>query len=272
MTKLTLYQGDCLQAFKEVPNESVDLIITSPPYNVGIDYGTYKDNLEFSEYCKWVKTWITECYRVNKIGGRICINIPIYGNTKIKENKIETFIDKFIPMLREAGYTLREALTWLKAYDENTDLFCGGNTAWGSWKSPSNPCCRSFTEFILVAHKIEPKIQHEGKSDLTKEEFLKFTRNYWIMPSDSKEEHPAVFPEELPYRCIKLYSYIGDTILDPFLGSGTTMKVARRLNRNCIGMELDPQNIKLIKRETFFGSTLENVEFEFKDLTPLLTS
>lgn len=154
---LKLYQGDCLKAFKQIPDESIDLVVTSPPYNVGKDYGTYKDDLSFEDYCKWTKAWIAECFRVNKIGGRICINVPIYGNTKIKENKIETFIDKFIPILRETGYTLREAITWLKAGDENAEIFCGNNTAWGSWKSPSNPCCRSFTEFILVAHKIEPK-------------------------------------------------------------------------------------------------------------------
>jgi site-specific DNA-methyltransferase (adenine-specific) len=272
MTKLTLYQGDCLQVFPTIPDESIDLIVTSSPYNVGIDYGVYKDNLSFQEYYSWVRKWLEECYRVNKVGGRICLNIPLCANVSVKKGEhLETFVDKFLTIMSEVGYSNRETIVWFKAYNEDIEKFCGGNTAWGSWLSPSNPYCRTFTEFILVAHKIEPKIQHEGKSDMTKEEFLKFSRNYWIMATENNRDHPAPYPEELPYRCIKFYSYIGDMVLDPFLGSGTTMKVARELNRDCIGIEIDPQSIKMIKNRVNFGSTLEDVEFEYKDLTPLLT-
>ena len=121
-------------------------------------------------------------------------------------------------------------------YDEN--VFCGGNTAWGSWKSPSNPFCRSFSEFIVVAYKDIPELQHEGKTDLSKEDFLKFTKNVWFLPSEANRNgHPAPFPYELPYRCIKLYSYIDDLIFDPFVGSGTTCLVARDLHRNYIGCD-----------------------------------
>jgi site-specific DNA-methyltransferase (adenine-specific) len=265
VTKLSIYQGDCLQAFSKIPNENIDLIVTSPPYNVGKDYGTYKDNLSFQEYYSWCKSWLQECYRVNKIGGRICINIPMVANAA------ETFIDKFIIMLKEVGYTMRETLIWLKSSDEEGKNFCGNNTAWGSWLSASNPFCRSFSEFILIAHKIEPKIQHEGKSDMTKEEFMQWTKNLWYFRAETIIDHVAPYPEELPYRCIKLYSYIGDTVLDPFLGSGTTMKVSRLLNRNCIGFELNPKYVQMAKSRVNFGSTLEDVEFEYKDLTPLLT-
>jgi site-specific DNA-methyltransferase (adenine-specific) len=267
MVKLSLYQGDCLQIFPAIPDESIDLIVTSSPYNVGIDYGVYKDNLSFKEYYLWVKKWLQECYRVNRVGGRICINIPLAGNSPIvKDEHLETFIDKFLTLMAEVGYINRETIVWLKAHNGDVEKFCGNNTAWGSWMSPSNPYCRSFTEFILVAHKKEPKIQHSGKSDLTKAEFLKFSRNYWVMPTEASIDHPAPYPEDLPYRCIKLYSYINDIILDPFLGSGTTMKVARELKRNCIGFEIDPGNIKMIKNRVNFGSTLEDVEFEFTSL------
>jgi site-specific DNA-methyltransferase (adenine-specific) len=265
MVKLSLYQGDCLKALIKIPSESVDLIVTSPPYNVGIDYGVYKDNLSFPEYYSWVKDWLSECYRVSKVGGRICVNISSCFN---KAQKFETFIDKYITLLTETGYINREIITWFKVKRENDieNSCCHGKTSWGSWMSASNPYCRSYTEFILVAHKIEPKIQHKGVSDITREEFLKFTRDYWAMQTDYSDTHPAIFPEELPYRCIRLYSYIGDTVLDPFLGSGTTMKVARKLGRDCIGIEIDPDNIKAVKAKVNFGSTLEDVEFQFTSL------
>lgn len=271
MIKLTLIQGDCLKVLPTLEDKSVDLIVTSPPYNVGKDYGIYKDNLEFSDYYKFTEKWIKECFRVNKIGGRICINIPLVANVNFKKGEqLETFIDKFIPILNKVGYTLRETIIWLKAIDDSGDTFCGNNTAWGSWLSPSNPYCRSFSEFILVAHKKEAKLQHKGKSDLTREEFLKFSKNVWVMRAETKNIHIAQFPEELPYRCIKFYSFIGDTVLDLFLGSGTTMKVARDLGRNCIGIEINPEYIKICKKRLNWGSTLGNVEFEFKTEQELL--
>jgi site-specific DNA-methyltransferase (adenine-specific) len=271
MIDLSLYQGDCLTALPKIQSDSVDLIVTSPPYNVGKDYGVYKDNLSFQEYYSWTKKWLEECYRVNKVGGRICINIPLVANTAIKKGEhLETFIDKFCVMLKEVGYILRETLVWLKASDDNGDNFCGNNTAWGSWMSPSNPYCRSFTEFILVAHKIEPKIQHEGKSDITKAEFMKWSRNFWVMRAETDVSHVAPFPEELPYRLIKFYSFIGDTVLDPFLGSGTTMKVARELKRNCIGIELNPKYVQLAKSRVNFGASFGDVNFHFENCAPEL--
>lgn len=268
-----MYHGDCSQILPTIPEESVDLIVTSPPYNVGKDYGIYKDNMSFTDYYKWTEQWMTECYRINKIGGRICINIPLIAHRDYDNNKeIITYIDKFITILKRIGYILRDTIIWVKASDDEANIFCGNNTAWGSWISPSNPFCRSFTEFIIVAHKKEAKIQHTGITDLTKKEFMLYSRNIWAMRTSLEEEHAAPYPEELPYRCIKFYSYIGDTVLDPFLGSGTTMKVARLLKRDCIGIELNPKYIELAKNRVNFGSTLEDVKFEFKEFTPLVTS
>lgn len=263
---LELYQGDCLKLFPQIPDNSIDLIVTSPPYNVGIDYGAYKDNLSFQQYYSWVKQWVEECYRVSKVGGRICVNIPLAGNSPIaKDEHLETFVDKFLVLMSEVGYTNRETIVWLKAHNGDVEKFCGNNTAWGSWMSASNPYCRSFTEFILVAHKVEAKIQHSGVSDMTKAEFLKFTRNYWVMPTEATVKHPAPFPEELAYRCIKLYSFVGDTVLDPFLGSGTVMLVARQTKRNCIGFELDSNSVKLAKQRLTWGSSFGDVSFKFAE-------
>ena len=108
-----------------------------------------------------------------------------------KGEHLETFVDKFLILMSEVGYSNREIIVWLKAHNGDVEKFCGNNTAWGSWMSASNPYCRSFTEFILVAHKVEAKIQHEGKSDITKAEFLKFTRSYWVMPYRYKSRSPC---------------------------------------------------------------------------------
>ena len=266
---LELYQGDVLEAFTKVKSESVDLVVTSPPFNVGKDYGIYKDNLPFPEYYQWCLSWLKECYRVTKDGGRICLNVPLVANSEIGKGKsLETSIDKFIVLLKEAGYIIRETIIWVKAPNEDGNSFCGNNTAWGSWMSPSNPYCRSFTEFIIAGHKKFPKLQHEGKADISKEEFMKFSKNLWVMPAEGSLDHPAPFTQELPYRCMKFYSYIGDTVLDPFLGSGTTMKVAREIQRNCIGFELEPKNIQMIKSRVGFGSSLlGDVNFRFTDLS-----
>jgi len=135
--------------------------------------------------------------------------------------------------LRRAGLKYRDNITWNQLNSDN-------DTAWGSWCSASAPWLRHMTEAIIVAYKEEWKKQKKGKSDLTRNEFLKFVLDLWDMPCANRKKigHPAPFPEELPYRCIKLFSYVGDIVLDPFLGSGTTALVAVKLNRKFIGIEI----------------------------------
>ena len=234
-----IYQGDCLIKLKELPSGSVDLVVTSPPYNVGIDYDNYNDNLSEKDYWDFTSKWLDETYRVLKIGGRICINIPVMGNDPLlkKSNTYLFYLPKYLELIK-AKFLLRECITWIKSYAEyNENVFCGGNTAWGSWLSPSNPYCRSFSEFIIVANKENAALQHSGETDLTKEEFLKWTKNVWFFPSEQNRAHPSPFPPELPKRCIKLYSYITDLVLDPFCGSGTTCYMAKLLKRRYIGIE-----------------------------------
>lgn len=240
--RIEIFLVDAIQKMQELPEESIDLIVTSPPYNVGIGYNLYNDNLPEDEYWDFTKKWIKETERIIKDGGRICINIPIIGNnpTMKKSNQYLFHLPRYLDIIKKY-FHLRECLTWIKSYAEyDENVFCGGNTAWGSFLSPSNPFCRSFSEFIIVAHKKYPALQHKGQTDLTKENFLKFTKNVWFFPSEIDRSHPAPFPKELPKRCIKLYSYINDTVLDPFMGSGTTGVVCKKLNRNFIGIEIDP--------------------------------
>lgn len=244
-----IYQGDCVGIMKLFPENIIDLTMTSPPYNVGIEYDIYNDNLTEKEYWDFTEKWIKEVYRITKIGGRICINIPIMGNNpKMKKSNSYLFhLPQYLEILKQY-FKLRECISWIKSYKEyDENVFCGGNTAWGSWLSPSNPFCRSFSEFILIAHKELPKIQHRGETDLTKDEFLKFTKNVWFLPIEAKRLHPAQYPEELPYRCIKLFSWMGDLIFDPFSGVGTTCLVANKLKRKYIGIELSKKYCDIAK-------------------------
>lgn len=250
MNNINLILGNCIEKLKELEPNSIDLVISSPPYNVGIDYDNYNDNLSEKDYWENTHKWIKEVYRVVKIGGRICINIPIMGNNSLmkKRNEYLFHLPKYLNIIKEQ-FLLRECITWIKSYNEyDENVFCGGNTAWGSYLSPSSPYCRSFSEFIIVAHKENPKIQHTGKTDLTKETFLRYTKNIWFFPSEAKRIHPASFPEELPLRCIRLYSFIEDTVLDPFMGSGTTGVVCKKLNRKFIGIEQSSKYYSMAKQ------------------------
>ena len=256
-----LYCGDCNEILPLLEKESIDLVVTSPPYNVAINYDNYNDNILEEEYFKFTKGWIDGLKDIVKVGGRLGINIPIIGNSiKIsKSEKYVFYLDKYINII-EKNYTLREIITWIKSHsDKDENGSCAElGSAWGSWKSPSNPFCRSMSEFIIIAHKELPKIQHSGETDLTKEEFTAWARNVWFMPTQKSKEHPAVFNEQLPYRLIKFYTYIGDTILDPFMGSGTTALVAEKLKRKWIGVEQSPKYCQGIKnRVEYFSNQIK---------------
>ena len=253
--------GDSLEILKLIPSNSIDLIITSPPYNVGTAYDIWNDDLFEDEYWEFTRKWIKKSSRILKVGGRIAINIPVMGNNSLmkKSNKYLFHLSEYLELIK-SELSLRECITWIKSfaeYDEN--IFCGGNTAWGSWLSPSNPYLRSFSEFIIIAHKNNPKIQHSGNTDLTKDEFLRFTKNVWFFPPESDRTHPAPFPRELPYRCIKLYSYINDIILDPFCGWGTTCLVAKQLHRNYIGIDISNKYCKMA-RSRLSQTTLDEIK------------
>ena len=147
--------GDSLTELKKMESESVDCCITSPPYNVGIEYDSWNDNLSENDYWDFTEKLIELSEKVLKVGGRICINIPIMGNNPLmkKSNNYLFHLPQYLGILKKY-FTLRECITWIKSYAEyDENVFCGGNTAWGSWLSPSNPFCRSFSEFIIVANK-----------------------------------------------------------------------------------------------------------------------
>lgn len=220
----------------ELPDNSVHLMVTSPPYNVGKDYD---NDLTEDEYFDLLYSVWKEVYRVLSPGGRACINIANIGRKPyLPLNAMISY------QMRKIGYLMRGEIIWDKSASAGTSC------AWGSWKSASNPVLRDIHEYILVFSKDDYKRPSMDKtSTINKEDFLKFTKSIWTFPAESAKrvKHPAPFPIELPRRLIELYSYSGDVILDPFIGSGTTAIAAIRGMRHYIGYDSSEEYVKLSK-------------------------
>jgi len=220
----------------ELPDNSVHLIITSPPYNVGKEYD---ENLSLEEYRNFLKRVFNECFRVLVDGGRICVNIANIGRKPYIP--LHAFL---IQDMLDIGYTMRGEIIWDKGNS-------GVSTAWGSWKSASNPVLRDVHEYILVFQKGSFKRERKGKENtISKDEFLEYTKSIWNFKPESAKKvgHPAPFPIELPKRCIQLYSFKEDIILDPFCGSGTTCLAAKQLGRYYIGYEIKEVYCRLAEK------------------------
>jgi site-specific DNA-methyltransferase (adenine-specific) len=239
-SKLKIIQGDYLKVGNEIDYKSIDFIITSPPYNLGKDYGEYDDSKRYNDYLDFTKQWLTLSYEQLKDDGRMCLNIPLDKN-KGGQKSVGADITQ---IAKDVGFNYHSTIIWNEGNISR-------RTAWGSWLSASAPYVIAPVELILVLYKDSWKKSAKGESDTVKKEFMEWTNGLWTFPGESKKRvgHPAPFPIELPKRCIKLFSYVGDTVLDPFLGSGTTLMSCKLLNRKGIGVELEEKYCELsIKR------------------------
>ena len=226
------------ERMEELSDNSVHLIVTSPPYNVGKEYD--KD-FTLEEYLKFLKSVWKEVHRVLVPGGRACINIANLGRKPYIP--IHAFIVK--DML-DLGFLMRGEIIWNKASSASP------STAWGSWLSAANPTLRDIHEYILVFSKgtFSRKNINKRKNTISKEEFLEFTKSIWTFPAEPahKVGHPAPFPVELPYRLIQLYTYEGEVVLDPFVGSGQAAIAAIKTERHYVGYDINEEYVKLAKR------------------------
>lgn len=223
-------------SMQNLPDSSVHLMVTSPPYNVGKEYD---QNLTLAGYLELLRTVFRETYRVLVLGGRACVNIANLGRKPYLP--INAMVSQ---MMIEEGFLMRAEIIWDKGSSSGT------STAWGSWKSASNPTLRDTHEYILVFSKGRFKRESMGrKSTITRDEFLEFTKSIWRFPTESatRVKHPAPFPIELPYRLIQLYTFEDEIALDPFMGSGTTAIAALKSGRHYIGYEIDKQYAEIAR-------------------------
>ena len=252
---------DAVACMKKLPDNCIDLIFTSPPYNFGLDYSDHKDVDKWRDYFNNLFAIFDECIRVLKYGGRVVVNIqPLFSD--------------YIPAHHViSNYFMGRGLIWKGEIIWDKKHYNCKYTAWGSWKSPSSPYLKYTWEFLEVFCKGDlKKIGDGSKADITGDEFKKWVNAKWQIPSEEegasfnphptvkKEDdawwnvapegkmkkfgHPAMFPEKLAERAIKLFSFKGDVVLDPFNGAGTTTVVASQNDRRYLGIDLSPEYCK----------------------------
>lgn len=238
---VTIYNADSTN-LDFLSSGSVQLVVTSPPYNLGKDYGTARDDATYHSYLDWVALWCEELWRVLEPGGRLCLNIPLDINLsfdsggKRKTLKRPVLADFTHRLVNDQGWVYNTTILWL----ENN---ISRRTAWGSWLKASDPWVNTAGEAVLVLSKERRKRDGRGKvTEITREEFLDWTLGLWQFRGENTKrwKHPAPFPEELPRRLIRMFSFKDDVVLDPFLGSGTTCRAAKDLGRRSVGVEIDP--------------------------------
>ncbi len=237
----------------ELPDNSVHLMVTSPPYNVG---KTYDENLTLTEYREFLKRVWKEVCRVLVPGGRACINVANLGRKPYIP--LDAFI---IEDMLDLGFLMRGEIIWNKASSASP------STAWGSWLSAANPTLRDIHEYILVFSKgmFSHKNIYKRQSTISREEFLEYTKSVWTFDAESARKigHPAPFPVELPYRLIQLYTFEGEVVLDPFMGSGQTAIAALKTKRHYVGYEINEEYVRLAEKRL--------LEFQTEFKSPKMT-
>ena len=239
MKKVKIFKSDRLLIIndsvfetEEIKPGSIDLIVTSPPYNVDIKYNSHDDQISYEKYLEFSENWMRRCYQWLKDDGRFCLNIPLDKN-KGGQQSVGADLTTIAKNIVKFKY-------------HSTIIWNEGNisrrTAWGSWQSASAPYVIAPVELIIVFYKKKwKKTSGSLESTINKKNFMDWTNGLWTFSGESKKKigHPAPFPVQLPERCIQLFSYKDDTVLDPFLGSGTTLIAALQNDRKGIGIDID---------------------------------
>ncbi|MXZ90177.1 MAG: site-specific DNA-methyltransferase [Chloroflexi bacterium] len=233
-----MFPQSSARRMRQLPDCSVHLMVTSPPYNVGKEYD---DDLTLPQYRAFLRRVMREVHRVLVPGGRVCFNIANLGRRPYLP--LHRYV---IEDLLRIGFLMRGEIIWDKAAS------AASSTAWGSWQSAANPTLRDVHEYILVLCKDtyrRPKVAGR-ESTIARDDFLDWTRSVWQFPAESARRvgHPAPFPVELPRRCIELYTYAGEVVLDPFMGSGTTAIAALQTGRQFVGYETSQDYRELAHR------------------------
>ena len=234
-----IYNADFLRT-DCIKERTVDLIVTSPPYNVGIKYNSHNDKMFYEDYLSFTRKWLTKCYRLIKNDGRFCLNIPLDKN----KGGQQSVCADITTIAKQVGWKYHSTIIW---NEQNISR----RTAWGSWLSASAPYVIAPVEVIVILYKDRwKKISGSRKSDIGKKEFMDWTNGVWTFMGESKKRigHPTPFPVELPRRCMKLFSFVDDIVLDPFLGSGSTLLACVLTNRKGIGVEIDKNYCEVAKQ------------------------
>lgn len=236
---ICIYNTDFLKT-DSIKENSIDLIVTSPPYNVDIKYNSHDDTMSYDDYLSFTRRWLTKSYNLIKDDGRFCLNIPLDKN----KGGQQSICADITTIAKQVGFKYHSTIIW---NEQNISR----RTAWGSWLSASAPYVIAPVEVIVILYKKQwKKTSGSRKSDITRSEFMEWTNGVWNFSGESKKRvgHPAPFPVELPYRCIKLFTFVGDTVLDPFVGSGSTLLACLKTGRKGIGVDIDQTYCKLAER------------------------